>query len=200
MAERKTKEKPERTAGEKAPSKKAFPLDKVRRYLEPGPIVLVSSRWKGETDIMTMGWHMVMEFTPSLIGCIISSGNHSFSLVRGSGECVINLPTTALTDKVVGIGNTSGSEIDKFKEFGLTADDADKVGAPLIRECHANFECRLYDGALVDKYNFFIFEVVAAHVAASPKHPETLHYTGDGVFMVSGRIISRRSMFRPWML
>jgi hypothetical protein len=39
-----------------------------------------------------------------------------------------------------------------------------------------------------------------AHVAASPRHPETLHYTGDGVFMVSGRIISRRSLFRPGML
>jgi hypothetical protein len=30
--------------------------------------------------------------------------------------------------------------------------------------------------------NFFIFKVVKAHVASSPKHPETLHYTGNGVF------------------
>jgi flavin reductase (DIM6/NTAB) family NADH-FMN oxidoreductase RutF len=27
--------------------------------------VPVSSAWKGERNIMTMGWHMVMEFTPS---------------------------------------------------------------------------------------------------------------------------------------
>jgi flavin reductase (DIM6/NTAB) family NADH-FMN oxidoreductase RutF len=52
----------------------------------------------------------------------------------------------------------------------------------LIRECHANFECKLYDDALIDKYNFFIFDVMKANVAVSPKHPETLHYTGDGVF------------------
>jgi flavin reductase (DIM6/NTAB) family NADH-FMN oxidoreductase RutF len=74
------------------------------------------------------------------------------------------------------------------------------VRAPLIRECHANFECKLADATLIEKYNFFIFEVVKAHVAPSPKHPETLHYTGDGIFMVSGRIISRRAMFRPDML
>lgn len=61
-------------------------------------------------------------------------------------------------------------------------------------------QCRLHDDALVDKYNFFIFEVVRATVAPSPKHPETLHYTGDGVFVVSGRIISRKSLFRPEML
>jgi flavin reductase (DIM6/NTAB) family NADH-FMN oxidoreductase RutF len=177
-----------------------FPVGQVRRYLEPGPIVLVSSRWGGRTNIMTMGWHTVMEFTPSLVGCVISSGNYSHEMIRKSRECVINVPTTALTDTVVRIGNTSGADIDKFREFGLTAVDARDVKAPLIGECHANFECRLYDDALVKSYDFFIFEVVRAHVARSPKHPETLHYTGDGVFMVSGRIISRRSLFRPGML
>ena len=182
------------------PRKRAFPVSEVRRYLEPGPIVLVSSHWRGETNIMTMGWHTVMEFTPSLVGCIIAESNHSFELIRKSRECVINLPTTALIDTVVAIGNSSGAEIDKFKTFGLTAGEARDVKAPLIRECDANFECRLHDDALVRKYNFFIFEVVRAHVAISPRHPKTLHYTGDGVFMVSGRVISRRTQFRPGML
>ena len=35
-------------------------LSNIRRYLEPGPIVLVSSAWQGETNIMTIGWHMMM--------------------------------------------------------------------------------------------------------------------------------------------
>ncbi|HEX4043356.1 MAG TPA: flavin reductase family protein [Xanthobacteraceae bacterium] len=180
--------------------KSDFPVAKVRRYLEPGPIVLVSSFWRGERNIMTMGWHTVMEFTPSLVGCVIASGNHSFELIRRSGECVINLPTTALTDTAVGIGNCSGADVDKFAKFGLTAAPARKVAAPLIAQCHANFECRLKDDALVERYNFFIFEVVKAHVAPRPKHPQTLHYTGDGVFMVSGKIVSRRGLFRPQML
>ena len=177
-----------------------FPVGKVRRYLEPGPIVLVSSAWRGEKNIMTMGWHTVMEFVTSLIGCVIADGNHSFDLIRRSKECVINLPTTALTDTVVGIGNCSGADTDKFEKFGLTALPAHKVKAPLIAQCHANFECRLEDARLVERYNFFIFEVVKAHVATAPKYPATLHYTGDGVFMVSGKIISRRAQFRPEML
>jgi flavin reductase (DIM6/NTAB) family NADH-FMN oxidoreductase RutF len=181
-------------------AKKDFPVERVRRYLEPGPVVLVSSRWLGKSDIMTMGWHTVMEFTPSLVGCVIASGNHSFQMIRQSGECVINLPTTKLTDTVVGIGNCSGADVDKFIKFGLTPLDAVEVDAPLIKECHANFECRLHDDALVDKYNFFIFEVVKAHVAAMPKHPETLHYTGDGLFVVSGEVVNKRSLFRPDML
>ncbi|WP_158808884.1 flavin reductase family protein [Beijerinckia sp. L45] len=177
-----------------------LPVAQVRRYLEPGPIVLVSSASQGARNIMTMGWHTVMEFAPSLIGCVIASGSHSFAMIRASGECVINLPTAALVDAVVEIGNTSGDSVDKFGRFGLTAAPADRIAAPLIRECHANFECRLHDGALIDKYNFFIFEVVKAHVAPVPKHPETLHYTGDGVFMVSGKIISRRGKSKSEML
>jgi flavin reductase (DIM6/NTAB) family NADH-FMN oxidoreductase RutF len=182
------------------PKKVDLPVSEVRRYLEPGPIVLLSSAWRGETNIMTLGWHTVMEFTPSLVGCMISSANHSFQLIRPSGACVINLPTAALVDEVVGIGNTSGREIDKFAHFGLTAEPAAKVQAPAIRECHAAFECRLHDDTLVETYNFFIFEVVKARVATRPKHPETLHYTGDGRFMVSGRTISRRRLFKPEML
>ena len=180
--------------------KSDFPVRDVRRYLEPGPIVLVSSKWRGATNIMTLGWHTVLEFSPSLIGLMISGGNHSHDMIRRSKECVVNLPTTALTDTVVGIGNTSGAEVDKFERFGLTADAASHVAAPLIRECHASFECRLHDAVLVARYNFFIFEVVKAHVAPRPKHPQTLHYTGDGVFVVAGRTISRRALFRPGML
>lgn len=114
-----------------------FPVTQVRRYLEPGPIVLVSSRWQGGTNIMTLGWHTILDFSPSLVGLMISVRNYSHRMIRDSRECVINLPTTALTDTVIGIGNTSGSEIDKFAKFGLTADAADQVSAPLINECHA---------------------------------------------------------------
>jgi flavin reductase (DIM6/NTAB) family NADH-FMN oxidoreductase RutF len=122
------------------------------------------------------------------------------SEIRRSKECVINLPTTALIDEVVGVGNTSGAKIDKFEKFKLTPQKAQKVNVPLIAECHASFECKLADTSLISKYNFFIFEVVKAHVAASPRHPETLHYAGDGVFMIAGKVICRRSQFRPGML
>jgi flavin reductase (DIM6/NTAB) family NADH-FMN oxidoreductase RutF len=173
-----------------------FPVAEIRRFLEPGPIVLVSSYHKGETNIMTMGWHTVLEFSPSLIGCMITSANYSHDLIRKSRECVINIPTADLIDTVVGIGNTDGNKLDKFEHFGLTPAKADKVKAPLISECYANIECQLMDEQLIDKYNFFIFKAVKAHAPARPKYPTTLHYRGEGVFMISGKTASRRSLFR----
>ncbi|MEJ1096597.1 MULTISPECIES: flavin reductase family protein [unclassified Pseudoxanthomonas] len=176
--------------------KRDFPLGEIRRFLEPGPIVLVSSAWKEETNIMTMGWHMMMGFTPALFACYIWEGNHSFGMIRKSKQCVINLPTTDLVNTVVGIGNCSGADTDKFAQFGLTAVPGEKVDAPLIGECYANFECRLADARQISRHGLFIWEVVKAHVASSPRLPQTLHYRGNGEFMVSGRRLSRRSQFK----
>lgn len=141
-----------------------------------------------------------MNFSPSLVGCMISAGNHSFELVRRSRECVLNVPTARLVDTVVSIGNCSGSKTDKFKAFDLAIDPAEYVAAPLLRDCFASFECTLVEDSLVDRYNFFVFEIVRAHVAAKPINPSTLHYTGDGEFMVAGKIISRKHLFKPSML
>ncbi|QHI99189.1 flavin reductase family protein [Xylophilus rhododendri] len=179
----------------RVPAKADFPLEQVRRYLEPGPVVLLTSSWQGEQDVMTMGWHLVMEFTPALIGCVIARGNHSRELIERSGECAINLPTRELADTVARIGNSSGTEIDKFQAFGLTTEPGEKVAAPLIRECHAQFECKVHDRRLVKDYDFFVLEVVRARAAKTPRDPRTLHYQGEGRFMVAGDSISRRRLF-----
>lgn len=181
--------------------KRDFPVDDVRRFLEPGPVVLVSSAWKGRTNVMTMGWHMMVGEDPSLVGCYVWDENHSHEMIRKSRECVINLPTADLAPTVVRIGNTSGRDIDKFDEFGLTAVRAARVRAPLISECYASFECRLSDSRLVRSHNLFIFEVVKAHAASRPRYPRTIHYRGSGIFMISGANTSRyRRLFTPEML
>ncbi len=124
--------------------KEDFPVEKIRRFLEPGPIVLVSSAHDGEQNIMTMGWHMILGDGPSPIGCYIWDQNHSRELVMGSKECVINLPTFDLIDAVIGIGNTHGPEVDKFASFSLTPAKAQKVGARL--DCGVLRELRVQAG------------------------------------------------------
>src|SRR6266478_761078 len=123
--------------------KRDYPLAKIRRYLEPGPIVLVSSAWKGNANIMTMGWHMMLGFSPALFGSYIWDGNHSFEMLRRSKECVINLPTTDLVDAVVGIGNCSGEEMDKFQKFGLSPVPSEQVKGPadqgMLRQLRVSF-------------------------------------------------------------
>lgn len=178
-------------------TKQEYPLTEIRRFLEPGPIVLVTSAYENKQNVMTMGWHMMLGFSPALFACYIWDGNHSFDMLKRSRECVINLPTSDLVDKVVGIGNCTGAEVDKFEKFGLATAEADLVKAPLLTECYANFECRLADARQIPQYGLFIWEVVKAHVASAPKRPETLHYRGNAEFMVSGSWLRRTKDFKP---
>jgi flavin reductase (DIM6/NTAB) family NADH-FMN oxidoreductase RutF len=176
-------------------TKKDFPVSDIRRFLEPGPIVLISSAGKGKTNIMTLGWHTVMEFSPSLVGCVIANSNFSFEMIRKSRECVINVPSAELVDEVV-VGNCSGDEVDKFERFHLTPVQSAEVAAPLIRECFV--KCRIADGRLINTYNFFIFEVLQAHVAAALNNIHTLHYRGKGIFITSGKLVNKRQKFTKW--
>lgn len=168
----------------------AFPLCEVYRLLESGPVVLLTTVRAGRANIMTMSWHLTMEFEPPLVGCVISDRDYSFASIKATRECVINIPTVELAETVVDCGNTSGRRTDKFKTFGLTSVAAACVKAPLIAECYASLECRVIDEKLVTKYNFFILEVVQAWIAPSRKHPRTIHHQGEGKFMVAGRTLN----------
>jgi flavin reductase (DIM6/NTAB) family NADH-FMN oxidoreductase RutF len=170
-------------------SKKSLPLSRVYRLLEPGPAVLVTTARKGRPNIMAMSWHTMMEFTPPLVGCVISDRNYSFGSLKATRECVINIPTVKLAEKVVGCGNTSGATVDKFAEFHLTATPARRVKPPLIDECYANLECKVVDTKLVSKYGFFILEVVQAWIDPAVKNPRTMHHLGKGAFMIAGRTL-----------
>lgn len=174
-------------------AKKSLPLSEVYRLLEPGPVVMVTTAHKGHANIMTMSWHTMMEFTPPLIGCVISGRNHSFDALVATRECVINVPEAGLAKQVVGVGNCHGRKLDKFRKFRLTPEAASKVKPPMIAECYANLECRIYDSRLVNKYNFFVLEVVQAWIDPKVKIPRTLHHRGKGVFEVTGEIVKLRS-------
>src|ERR1039457_4090939 len=111
-------------------SMKAFPLGKVFHLLEPDPVVLLTTAHKGRANVMTMSWHMMMEFEPPLVACVVSSANYSFAALRATKECVIAVPALELASKVVAVGNCSGREIQKFEKFGLTPAPAERVAPP----------------------------------------------------------------------
>ena len=170
-------------------ARRTLPLSKVYGLLEPGPVVLLTTARKGRPNVMTLSWHCMMEFEPPLVGCVVSDRDYSFAALKATRECVIAIPTVELADQVVGCGNTSGRSVDKFVTFGLTPVAAANVAAPLIAECYANLECRVADTRMVNRYSFFVLEVVKAWIDPGRKDPRTLHHRGRGAFMVAGETL-----------
>lgn len=171
-------------------------LSQVYRYLETGPVVLLTTTGTRRPNVMTMSWHMMIDFEPPLVGCVVSNRDYTFEILKKTKQCVINIPAVEMARQVTQCGNTTGRNVDKFKKFGLTASAASEVNAPLIDECFANFECVVIDTKFVNKYNIFVLEVVKAWVNRSRKHPRTIHHFGHGNFMVAGRTIKMPSKMK----
>lgn len=176
--------------------KKPLPLSEVYRLLEPGPVVLVATALRGRPNVMTMSWHTMLDFEPPLVGCVIGERSRTFAVLRETKELTINIPAAALAKTVVACGNVSGRDVEKFKAYGLTPTPASRVRAPLVGECFAGLECRLIDETLVERYNFFVLEVLAAWIAPARTRARTLHHLGWGRFMVAGKTIALPSKMR----
>ena len=159
--------------------------------IEPGPVVLVTTRDGHKNNVMTISWTMVLDFKP-MFAITTGAWNYSFEALRQTRECVIAIPTIDLLDRVVGIGTCSGADTDKFAKFTLTAVPGKVVNAPRIKECLANIECKVVD--LVQQHNIVVLEAVAAYVDPLRKEKRTLHAVGDGTFVVDGRKLDRRKM------
>lgn len=175
---------------------KSLPLSEAYQLLEPGPVVLLTTAHKGRPNVMTMSWHMMVEFEPPLVACIVSNANHSFAALRATGEAVIAVPARKLAAKVVKVGNSSGRDLDKFTAFGLTPLPAETVAPPLVKECFANLECKVVDRRMMNRYNMFILEVQKAWVDPAQKKPKTIHHHGYGRFVVDGATIKLKSRMR----
>lgn len=161
--------------------------------MEPGPVVFLTTADRGRANVMTLSWHMMVDFTPPLVACVVSCANFSQTALRKTKQCVIAIPTRELAPQVVDVGNCSGRDIDKFAAFKLTPLPAARVTPPLIAECYANLECELVDTRLVNKFDLFVLEVVKAWINPAYKDPRTIHHRGFGEFVVDGEILKFKS-------
>ena len=99
-----------------------------------------------------------------MISIAIRPQRHSHGIIRRTGEFVANLPTTGILREMDFCGVVSGSKLDKFSTTKLTPTSAEKVKAPLIKECPVNLECRVKQILPLGSHDLFLGEVVAVHM------------------------------------
>lgn len=168
------------------------------RLIEPGPILLVTTRGPDGPNVMTMGFHMMVQHAPPLIGCVIGPWDYSHRALRKTGECVLSVPRASMSAAVTDIGNASGADIDKFKTFGIETLPGVAVEAPLLRDCIANLECRLIDETFSDVYSLHILEVEQLWAASDWREAPMLHHIGDGRFREDGNLIDESRRMTRW--
>lgn len=155
------------------------------------PVVLISSlNEDGTANLapMSSAWWLGQS-------CMLGLGNNAqttANLLR-EGECVLNLPSSAMVDTVDRIALTTGKpamppykakqgyryEPDKFAAAQLTEQASDLVRAPRVAECPVQLECRVVSahpfGGPEPHATAFEIEVLRAHVEEDLVIPGTHH-------------------------
>ena len=134
--------------------------EKYVYYTFPKMAALVTVMDKEKQNIITLAWHSPLSFKPPLYGISIDSKRHSHNLIMDSKEFVVNFAPFSIVDKLHYCGRHSGRNVDKFRETGLTPMPAEKVNAPLIKECYSHLECRLAETKKYGDHTLFVGEVV----------------------------------------
>jgi flavin reductase (DIM6/NTAB) family NADH-FMN oxidoreductase RutF len=131
------------------------PRDAVR-LLEPGPIALVTSRFRSADNVMTAAWLMPVSLDPPLVAVAIHPGRLTHEYVNRSEYFALNIPNADLLGAVHRCGVDSGRDGDKFISAGLSPVDAIELDAPLIGECVAHVECGVVGRATFGDHDLFI--------------------------------------------
>lgn len=137
---------------------------KPGNMLYPLPVVMVSVADKeGRSNIITVAWAGTVCTNPAMVSISVRPERYSYSILKETGEFVINLTTKDLTFAADYCGVKSGRDVDKFKEMQLTALPASQVKAPLIGESPVNIECKVREVIPLGSHDMFLADVVAVH-------------------------------------
>ncbi len=136
----------------------------ARRLLGGGPVVLVSTAWRGNQNVMPAAFVTPLSMDPPLIGIAVHPSRHTHDMVKFSEEFALNIPTRELLHHVQYLGSVSGIELAKLELMRLPTFRARRVDAPLLEGCIGWIECGVHDAYTIGDHTLFIGKVVAAQV------------------------------------
>ena len=164
------------------------PVEGIRKF-PAFPLVLAAVGGE-EHNVITLGLVHVFSFRPTIIGVGIAPYRYSHELFHCSSDFTINIPTKDLVEEAIFCGTSSGRDVDKFLESGLTVKKGEKVNSPVITECPVVFECIKKDAIEIGDHTWFFGEVVHAEVDEEFDREKLLMYWG-GDFRTVGDVIRR---------
>lgn len=139
-----------------------IPLGQAHRLLAPRPVCLLTTRYRGQVNVMTIAWVCPVSHEPPLVMMAVHPSTYTHDMLRRSEEAVLNIPGRPLAEQVLACGEASGQDVDKFVTVGLTPESGHRVEVPWVAECLAHIECAIVSVATPGDHTLFIAEVIGA--------------------------------------
>lgn len=132
--------------------------------LAPAPPALVTCGDMEKSNALAVAWTGIINTVPPKTYISVRPGRYSYSMIKESGEFVINLTSADMIKALDGCGMLTGAKVDKFKKFGLEKQEASEVKCPLVAQSPLALECRVTDIIELGSHHMFLADVVAVDV------------------------------------
>ena len=142
---------------------------KAGNLLNPTPVVMVSCAGRqSRPNIITLAWAGTVCSEPPMLSVSIRKERYSYSIIRESGEFVVNLVSADLAKACDFCGVKSGRDLDKFSAMNLTAAPAPGLSvAPLIAESPLSLSCKLEQVMELGSHDLFLGRILQVAVEDS---------------------------------
>ncbi len=147
-----------------------------QKILFPMPVSLVVTGNMEKANIVTIAWVSLLTSSPPTIGISVGTRGFSGKEILRNKNFSVNIAGVDIMKEADFCGITSGKNIDKFKEAGLTKLPSRHIQSPIIKECPLNFECRLTDHSVIGTTNHFVGESLEVHMDTD-KVEDPLNYS-----------------------
>lgn len=166
----------------------------ARRLLVPGPVVLVTTKYRGATNVMPLAWAAPASLEPPLVAIALHPSRHTHDMIERAMEFALNIPGRDLLNHTQYFGLVTGRELDKLAASKLPTFSARRIEAPLLDHCLGWIECGVEEVYTTGDHSLVIGRVVAVQVEEeafkdgvwSLEDPDLrpLHYLGGASYAV----------------
>jgi flavin reductase (DIM6/NTAB) family NADH-FMN oxidoreductase RutF len=152
----------------------------LKKALSGDGVFVVAKDRSGKANPMTIGWGQVgIVWGLPVFTVLIRKSRYTHECIRYSNSFAVCVPTPGhLSEALQFCGTTSGRDIDKAAQAGMTLVAANKIDAPIIAECNLHYECEIIARSQQERDDF-----------ASDRILESIYKNGDHHLVVFGQIV-----------
>lgn len=129
-------------------------------YGYPSNVAIIGVKSNGKLNLMPAAWNVGLSYEPPLYGVSVGLTRHTHKLLENAESFTVNFVEIEHTPIIRSLGRSTGSEIDKIKEFDIKISQAQKIDAPILDIAYCSFECVKRKQILIGDHTLFIGEVV----------------------------------------
>lgn len=128
--------------------------------LAPVPPVIVTCGEGAERNLITIGWTGILNTRPPMTYIAVRPERHSYSIIRRTGEFVINLTDSSMARATDVCGMYTGKKRDKAAMAGLAFEESSVVKCPTVAESPLSLECKVERVIPLGSHHVFVARIV----------------------------------------